>query len=222
MSARRGFCRWSAVLLMVLVPALTARLAEAPAPGPQLRPDLVEIVTLDPTIGLDIRYATANNFTGRAVYKQARAFLQRPSAEALVRAHRALTEQGRGIVIWDAYRPWRVTKIFWDLTPVEKRDFVANPKEGSRHNRGCAVDVTLKDLKTGAELVMPSAYDEMGEAASPDYPGGTPEARANRDQLRAAMEKEGFRVRFNEWWHYDFRGWEKYPVLDLEFSEIGK
>ena len=133
-----------------------------------------------------------------------------------------MKEQGRGIVIWDAYRPWRVTKLFWDLTPVEKRDYVANPKEGSRHNRGCAVDVTLKDLKTGAELAMPSGFDEMGEAASPGYAGGTPEARANRDLLRAAMEKEGFRVRFNEWWHYDFRGWENYPVLDLEFSEIGK
>jgi zinc D-Ala-D-Ala dipeptidase len=195
--------------------------AQAPAPEPQRAEDLVEIARLDPTVALDIRYATANNFTGRVIYKQARAFLERPAAEALVRAHRALQKDGYGIVIWDAYRPWRVTKLLWDLTPVEKRDFVANPKEGSRHNRGCAVDVTLRDLKTGRELEMPSAFDEMSEAASPDYAGGTPEARANRDRLKAAMEREGFKVRFNEWWHYDYKGWEEYPVLDVDFSEIG-
>jgi len=222
MRERRRAIGVLASLAMALAWAAAAWLGQAPATNAALQPDLVEIVTLDPTVGLDIRYATANNFTGRILYKEARAFLQRPAAEALVRAHRALKEKGLGIVIWDAYRPWRVTKQLWDDTPVEKREFVANPKEGSRHNRGCAVDATLRDLRTGRELDMPSAYDEMGEAAYPDYAGSTSEARAHRDLLRTAMENEGFKVRFNEWWHFDFKGWEDYPVLDIEFSDIGK
>ncbi|HWP44824.1 MAG TPA: M15 family metallopeptidase, partial [Blastocatellia bacterium] len=112
-------------------------------------PDLVEIIKLDSTIRLDIRYATENNLAGRPVYKEARAFLQRPAAEALVRANRALRKKGYGIVVHDGYRPWQVTKLFWDITPEDKKQFVADPSQGSRHNRGCAVDLTLFDLKTG-------------------------------------------------------------------------
>jgi len=115
--------------------------------------DLVEIVSLDPTIKLDIRYATPNNFVGRPVYTEARAFLQRPAAEALVRAHRSVRDKGYGLLVFDGYRPWSVTKLFWDVTPRLKRDFVANPKKGSKHNRGCAVDLSLYDLRTGREVV---------------------------------------------------------------------
>ena len=129
--------------------------------------DLVELVALDPTIRLDVRYATANNFVGRPVYTEARAFLQRPAAEALVRAHRALREQGYGLLVFDGYRPWAVTKLFWDVTPPAQREFVANPKQGSKHNRGCAVDLSLYDLATGREVEMPSAYDEMSERSHP-------------------------------------------------------
>src|SRR5882757_3612856 len=118
-------------------------------PGPFRTPDLVELSKLDPTIKLDIRYATANNFLGRPVYKEARAFLQRPAAEALVRANKALRKKGYGLIIHDGYRPWSVTKIFWDATPDDKKIFVADPSQGSRHNRGCAVDLSLFDLKTG-------------------------------------------------------------------------
>jgi D-alanyl-D-alanine dipeptidase len=184
------------------------------------RPDLVEIVSLDPTIKLDIRYATANNFVGRPVYTEARAFLQRPAAEALVRAHRALKEQGYGLLVFDGYRPWSVTKLFWDVTPKAKRDFVANPKKGSKHNRGCAVDLSLYDLRTASEVQMPSSYDEMSPRAAPDYAGGTPEERAHRDRLRAAMEAQGFTVEPNEWWHYNCREWREYPILDVPFEAI--
>jgi D-alanyl-D-alanine dipeptidase len=183
-------------------------------------PDLVEIVSLDPTIKLDIRYATANNFVGRPVYAEARAFLQRPAAEALVRAQRALRPQGYGLLVFDAYRPWSVTKTFWDVTPRAKRDFVANPKKGSKHNRGCAVDLSLYDVATGTEVEMPSAYDEMSPRASPDYTGGTTEARARRDLLRRAMEAEGFTVEPNEWWHFNCREWREYPILDIPFEAI--
>ena len=130
---------------------LVERAQDAPPkePGPFRDPDLVELRTLDPTIKLDIRYATPNNVAGRAVYSQARAFLQRPAATALVLAHRALAADGYGLLIFDGYRAWRVTKLFWDTTPPEKREFVADPSKGSKHNRGCAVDLSMYDLATG-------------------------------------------------------------------------
>ncbi len=200
-----------------------ARAATPPAEPGTFRPvDLVELTTLDPTVRLDVRYATTENFLGTAVYEEARAFLQRPAAEALLRAHRTLREKGLGLLIHDAYRPWWVTKVFWDATPKEKRDFVADPAKGSRHNRGCAVDLTLYRLADGRAVAMPSLYDEMTERANPGYPGGTPEQRERRDLLRAAMEGEGFTVFDSEWWHFDYRDWREYPILNVPFAEIGR
>src|ERR1051325_5731502 len=153
----------SALLCLLALSSFQAFAQDAPPKeeGTFLKPDLVELKKLDGTIKLDIRYATANNFAGRAVYKEARAFLQRPAAEALVRVSRALKEKGYGLAVFDAYRPWFVTKLFWDITPEEKKQFVANPAKGSRHNRGCAVDLTLYDLKTGREVEMTGEYDEI-------------------------------------------------------------
>ena len=186
------------------------------------KPDLVELIKLDRTIKLDIRYATSNNFLGRPVYTEARAFLQRPAAEALVRANKALHKKGYGLIIHDGYRPWSVTKIFWDATPADKKIFVADPSQGSRHNRGCAVDLSLFDLKTGKEVVMTSGYDEMTERSHINYTGGTEEQRRLRDMLRGAMEAEGFAVYEPEWWHYDYKDWKEYPILNISFSEIGR
>jgi zinc D-Ala-D-Ala dipeptidase len=190
--------------------------------GPFRQADLVEIVKLDPAIHLDVRYATSNNFTGRPVYRQARAFLQRPAAEALVRVNRSLHDKGYGLVVFDGYRPWSVTKHFWEITPKEKREkgFVANPAKGSKHNRGAAVDLSMYELATGAEADMPSSYDEFSDRADPDYKGGTAEQRGRRDLLRAEMEKEGFTVDPGEWWHFNYKGWEQYPILDVPFEEI--
>ena len=184
--------------------------------------DLVELTRLDSTIKLDIRYATSNNLAGRPVYTQARAFLQRPAAMALVRAHRALAARGYGVLVFDGYRPWRITKLFWDVTPPGKREFVADPAKGSKHNRGCAVDLSMYDLKTGREVEMPSIYDEMSPRAYPTYEGGATQARARRDLLRAAMEHEGFTVEPNEWWHFNYEDWPQYPILDIPFSDIGR
>ena len=184
------------------------------------KPDLVELALLDPTIKLDIRYATTNNFMRTPFYPQARAFLQRPAAEALVRAHDKLKSKGYGLLIHDAYRPWYVTKMFWDGTPADKHIFVADPSQGSRHNRGCAVDLTLYDLKTGTPAEMPSRYDEMSTRAYPDYPGGTSRARWHRDLLRRAMEAEGFTVYDAEWWHFDYKDWPKYPILNVPVGEF--
>jgi D-alanyl-D-alanine dipeptidase len=185
-------------------------------------PDLVEPAELDPSIRLDIRYATTRNFLGTALYSQPRAFLQRPAAEALVRVQRALAADGYGLLVHDAYRPWYVTKMFWDATPQDLHRFVADPAKGSRHNRGCAVDLTLYDLKTGRAVEMPSLYDEMSERAYPDYAGGDADARARRDLLRRRMEAEGFGVFEFEWWHYDYRDWTSYAVQNVRFEDIGR
>ena len=185
------------------------------------KPELVELIKVDPTIKLDIRYATSNNFLGRPVYSESRAFLQKPAAEALVRANKSLRKKGYGLIIHDGYRPWSVTKIFWDATPEDKKQFVADPSQGSRHNRGCAVDLSLYDLKTGKEVVMPSEYDEMSERSHINYAGGAEDQRRLRDLLRSAMENEGFAVYEPEWWHYDYKDWKEYPILNISFSEAG-
>jgi zinc D-Ala-D-Ala dipeptidase len=190
--------------------------------GTFLKPNLLELVKLDPTIKLDTRYATSNNFLGTPVYTQARAFLQRPAAEALLRAHHELKAEGYGLIIHDGYRPWYVTKIFWDATPADKKIFVADPAEGSRHNRGCAVDLSLYDLKTGEEVKMPSGYDEMSNRSFADYAGGTADERARRALLRQAMEKQGFTVYQQEWWHFDYEDWKQYPILNVKFEDLGQ
>ncbi|MGH9632575.1 MAG: serine hydrolase [Bryobacteraceae bacterium] len=184
-------------------------------------PDLVELTALDPSLKLDIRYASTNNFLGTAFYTQPRAFLQRPAAEALMRANEWLKSRGYGLLIHDGYRPWSVTKMFWEATPAPQRVFVADPAQGSRHNRGCAVDLTLYDLETGAVIEMPGSYDEMSERSHPDYPGGTSLQRWHRELLRKAMQDQGFTVYENEWWHFDFRDWPKYPILNLPFEKLG-
>jgi D-alanyl-D-alanine dipeptidase len=182
--------------------------------------DLVELIKLDPAIRLDVRYATTNNLFGTVFYSEPRAFLQRPAAESLVRVNARLKPLGYGLLVHDAYRPWYVTKVFWDATPADKKLFVADPSQGSRHNRGCAVDITLYDLKTKKPIEMVSTYDETTDRAYPDYPGGTSLQRWHRDLLRTAMEAEGFKVYPAEWWHFDFNDWQKYPILNVRFDQI--
>ena len=184
--------------------------------------ELTELVRLDSTILLDIRYASTRNFMSTPFYSQPRAFLQKPAAEALVRAHRALARQGYGLLIHDGYRPWYVTKMFWDGTPPDKHDFVADPASGSRHNRGCAVDLTMYDLRTGAPVVTTGGYDEMSDRSYPQYPGGTSRQRALREILRAAMEAEGFSVYAAEWWHFDYKDWRSYRIGNQRFEDLGR
>src|SRR3970282_1510673 len=131
--------------------------------------------------------------------------------------HRSLRLQGFGLLVFDAYRPWSVTKKFWDETPREKRKYVANPRKGSKHNRGCAVDLSLYDLKTGREVPMPSEYDDFTYRAAANYDGGTNEERKSRAFLRSAMEKQGFTVNPDEWWDFDYKDWRKYGVEALRF-----
>jgi len=201
---------------------VSAMAAEPPVEKGKFREsDLVELAPLEPSIHLDIRYATSNDFLGTPVYSQARAFLQRPAAEALLRVQQKLKPLGYGLLIHDAYRPWYVTKIFWDATPPEGKIFVADPAQGSRHNRGCAVDLTLYDLASVKPIEMPGTYDEMSPRSFPDYPGGTSLQRWHRDLLRRAMESEGFTVYEAEWWHFDFKDWKEYPILNVPFEKLG-
>ena len=206
-------------------PVATA-LAEAQAATPPvedgsfLPADLVELTTLDPTIKLDVRYATTNNFLGSVFYAEARAFLQRPAAEAVTRAHHALAPLGYGLLVHDGYRPWYVTKTFWDTTPQDKKWLVANPAQGSRHNRGAAVDLTLYDRRTGAVIEMPSTYDESTARAYAFYPGGTSLQRWHRALLRRVMEAEGFTVNPEEWWHFDYNDWRRYAIGNVAFDRI--
>ena len=188
--------------------------------GEKLAPDLVDLGLLDPDLRFDVRYAGTNNFMGAALYRQAKAYLQRPAAEALLAAHRELGEQGFGLLIFDAYRPWYVTWMFWEGTPEDLRDFVADPASGSRHNRGAAVDLTLYDLESGRPVDMGSGYDEFTERSYPDYPGLSVRERENRNRLRTAMEKQGFTIYPHEWWHFDYRAWSDYPILNLTFEEL--
>lgn len=187
--------------------------ASPPAQPTGLLPtDLVEVAPLDARFRLDVRYATTDNFMSAVMYEGVKVRLQRPAAEALARVQRSLASAGLALLIHDAYRPWYVTKMFWDATPDSLRTFVADPALGSRHNRGAAVDLTLYDLTTGRPVSMVSGYDEFSPRAYPFYPGGTSRQRWYRSRLRHAMEAEGFVVFDAEWWHFDYRAWRRYPV----------
>lgn len=188
--------------------------------GDFLDPSLTELVSLDESIALDVRYATTNNFTGAVFYRQPKAFMQKPAAEAVSRASRRLKERGLGLLIHDAYRPWHVTKMFWDATPDRFKDFVANPATGSRHNRGCAVDLTLYQLANGEPVQMVAGYDEFSTRSFPLYPGGTSRQRWHRELLRRTMESEDFTVYRYEWWHFDYVDWRKYRIGNATFEEL--
>jgi CubicO group peptidase (beta-lactamase class C family)/D-alanyl-D-alanine dipeptidase len=199
----------------------TAMAASPPAEAPSARQsDLVELNALDPSIRLDIRYASSNNFLGVPLYQSAAAFMQRPAAQAVAAIHEELRTRGYGTMIHDAYRPWFVTKMFWDATPPANRQFVADPGQGSRHNRGAAVDLTLYSLKGGAPTVSTGRYDEFSDRSYSNYVGGSDHQRWIRDVLRSAMERHGFTVYPEEWWHFDFGGWSDYPIGDRSFEQL--
>jgi D-alanyl-D-alanine dipeptidase len=179
---------------------------------------LLDVTQTAPGVSIDIRYATENNFMKRALYPEAAAFLRAPAARALAAAHEELRTRGLGIRVYDAYRPYGVTKAMWE--PIRNPDYVADPAKGSRHNRGCAVDVTLVSLATGEELPMPTPYDDFTPRAHHEFADLPPEAIANRLLLRETMERHGFVALESEWWHYDFRGWEKYELMDVGFKEL--
>jgi len=179
---------------------------------------LVDIKKVIPQIQLDIRYATTNNFTQHKMYKQARAFARLPVVMALKDVEDELKAKGLGLKIYDAYRPYAVTVHFYEVTP--DTNFVADPRRGSKHNRGCAIDLSLIDLKTGKELDMPTGFDSFSRKASADYPDLPQKEINNRELLKSVMQKHGFHVIGTEWWHYDYNGWQNYELLDVPFEEL--
>jgi len=179
---------------------------------------LVDLEMVIPGITLDIRYATSNNFTHQKVYNEAKAYLRLPAAKALASIEAELKKQGLGLKVYDAYRPYAATMLFWEI--IKDTLFVAAPWKGSRHNRGCAVDVSLIDLRTGKELEMPTGFDDFTEKAGATYMKLPASAIENRNILIREMQKHGFTVYPSEWWHYDFNGWDGYPLMDLSFEEL--
>ena len=182
--------------------------------------ELVDLQRVIPGLPLDIRYATKNNFTGEVIYTEPKAYLRKPVAEALKGVAESLAKKNLGLKIYDAYRPYTATVRFYEVCRKEDRSFVADPRDGSRHNRGCAVDLTLVDLGTGREIPMPSDFDDFSAKAHPLYQNLPPEVLDNRAFLIDLMARFGFRVFKTEWWHYDFIGWEKYPLMDLSFQQL--
>jgi D-alanyl-D-alanine dipeptidase len=179
--------------------------------------DLFYDLSLIEGVRLDIRYATANNFTQQIIYPEAKAYLVKPAGEALEQVANDLAKRGLFLKIFDAYRPLSAQRKLWDVYP--NPEFVADPKTGSRHNRGAAVDLTLVD-SLGNELPMPTTYDEFIPQASHSYTELSDTVLANRTLLKTSMMQFGFEPLDSEWWHYDFKGWENFPVLDIDFKQI--
>lgn len=198
--------------------ASPAPLAPPVDPAADLAPDLVDLARFDPRLRLDIRYAGAANFMGRVLYPLARAVAQRPVAEALTKVQTRAEAAGYGLLIFDAYRPWRITKAMWDQTPPDKREFVADPATGSRHNRGCSIDLSLH--RGGVEVAMPSPYDDFTPAAYRSNAAAAPQALAASRMLEQWMIAEGFVPLPNEWWHYDWAEWRRYPIMDVPLEEV--
>lgn len=180
--------------------------------------ELVEIKKAIPSVVLDVRYATTNNFMKQVMYKQARAFARKPVVAQLKKIQAILNKKGYGLKIFDGYRPYAITVTFYQK--ASDKNFVANPNKGSKHNRGCAVDLTIIDLKTGKDVPMPTPYDSFAPEAAPHYQKLPANVIKNRDFLIATMQANGFKVIYNEWWHFDFNGWQEYDLMDIPFEKL--
>lgn len=165
----------------------------------------------------DIRYATANNFTGEIIYEEAGAWAREIVAIRLKRVEDSLKKAGLGLVVFDAYRPYSATVKFYEV--YGDTNYVASPYSGSRHNRGCAVDISLYDLNTGEYLVMPTEYDDFTERAHQSTIVDSL-SQYNKEYLRGVMTHYGFEAYPFEWWHFDFYLWKHFAILDLTFGEL--
>lgn len=215
--------RWPILLCGLL---LWSTLVDISRSDPQLDPStrqaLAEFVDVEkavPGIIVDLRYATEDNVFGRKFYPSNQCFLHREVAKKLALVQTDLESQGFGLKIWDGFRPLAIQRELWEFKPDPR--YVADPAEGSRHNRGAAVDVTLVDGE-GAELAMPTPYDTFGPEAHARYIKVTEEEAANRKLLQEVMTRHGFEILDTEWWHFDAAGWEAYPILDVTYEQLLK
>lgn len=180
--------------------------------------ELVNIEKVNPNIKLDIRYATAQNFTGQQFYTMAKCYLDKDVAKALNHAQQELEKQGLGLKIWDGYRPLAAQWKAWEILPDPK--YVSDPRKGGRHTRGTAVDVTLISLADGKELEMPTEFDNFTTKAHSDYDDLSDQAKKNRQLLKNVMNKYGFEGIHSEWWHFDYQGWRDYEPMDIAFEDL--
>ncbi|HEV8434723.1 MAG TPA: M15 family metallopeptidase [Thermoanaerobaculia bacterium] len=178
---------------------------------------LVDVSTI-PGVRIDVRYATTNNFMHEQLYPIAKVYLRAPAARALADVQRDLAAEHLGLKVFDGYRPYSITEKMWE--PVKNPDFVADPAKGSRHNRGAAVDLTLVDLATGEEIPMPTPYDDFTPKAFANYADLPPNVIANRAKLHDAMVRHGFDQLPSEWWHFDFHGWERFPLMNVPLESL--
>jgi D-alanyl-D-alanine dipeptidase/esterase/lipase len=181
--------------------------------------ELIDLEKFIPNIVLDVRYATTNNFTKEKIYNLPKAYSRKPVAIALKKAQDEFNKLGYGIKVYDGYRPYSATVKFYEVMKGDTM-YVASPYKGSKHNRGCALDITLVDLKTREELKMPTEWDTASKESWADAPVSDPMIAKNRETLISIMEKSGFKVYSAEWWHFDFVGWQKYDLMDIEFGEL--
>jgi D-alanyl-D-alanine dipeptidase len=182
---------------------------------------LIELKSLIPTIEYDLKYATTDNFMHRKIYSSDEyTFLRLPAAKALLEVQTVLKQEGVGLKIWDAYRPYSVTEKFWEAVKDER--YAANPAKGSGHNRGIAVDVTLIDLKSGRELAMPTGFDNFSDSAHFSFTSLPEDVLRNRQLLKETMETYGFKSFDSEWWHYSWGDAFKFELMDLDFRAVIK
>ncbi len=198
-----------------IITTLEEYIASVEADSSNLLVDLEEYI---PGIVTDIRYATENNFTGQIIYTAPKAWFRKDAADSLLKIRNILKEEGIGIKVFDAYRPYAATLYFYEVYPDTM--FVAAPWRGSIHNRGGAVDLTLIDLSTGEELEMPTPFDEFSERASHYYSELSPEAIKNREKLLKVMTENGFTMYEHEWWHYNIKGRNRYSLMDISFEDL--
>lgn len=181
--------------------------------------DLVNVSMLDSTIIIDLKYATSDNFMGEVLYSANICLLRRPIAEKIVKVNQQLKLKGYKLKIWDGYRPLEVQKKMWAKMP--KPGFVANPKYGSNHNRGAAVDVTLLYLN-GNEVIMPTMFDDFSDKAASSYQELPDEVLKNRKILQDVMKSNGFKTIKSEWWHFNYKDIKKYSIIDVPLENFLK
>jgi D-alanyl-D-alanine dipeptidase len=176
---------------------------------------LVNLEKYIPGIKKDVRYATTNNFTKQKLYTRTDIYLRLPAAKALKSVQEALRKKGYGLLIYDAYRPYHVTETMFKIVPNDL--YAADPRKGSGHNRGVAIDLSMIDLKTNKPVAMPTDFDDFTTKAHENYTPPNPAMAANRKLLRDTMMQHGFKGSSTEWWHFYLPDYKKYPLMDIFF-----
>ncbi|MCL1819319.1 MAG: M15 family metallopeptidase [Oscillospiraceae bacterium] len=213
-------------------PSVTPAVPPSPTPGGHGNPplqqdisavfnynDLIDLADLNAGFIFDIKYATDDNFLGIPLYETPLCLAHTDLAEILLKAQEKAAEYNLRLVIYDVYRPMSAQKTMYELTPPDKRAYVAKPGASANHPKGVAVDCALADAD-GNLLPMPSAFDEFTKRASVTYSGGTAEETANRDLLINIMTEAGLKVAAGEWWHYSVVNSKDYSGLDISFDEF--